>query len=348
MKYIFTIHSPITFLIAYDIIHKEQLPENDVIMISSSNYKPPIQLDYIRKSFQDVNKSLIKKVQTWNVPKAYDKYINNLTKGESYIAYIDMMHMYQRLLITNENCKGFHFIEEGSASYVRSDSLNLLTRVYRTMPYRYNRFRDFAVGIKFILRGYSLRTLALPYWPENYRYFKNMQFYCLSSEAYPGIDDHNKVVVEFDNKSEILQKMAKNLSFENQFIWIEDSFTNTYRMSSHLYKEAVLSTLNYLKSKNESLKVYLKLRPSQSLNDSIVYEVLSDKDCQVEVLNNDLIVEALLANSHNCTVIGNVSSILFYATLLDHKSISMFDRLKNKPKTAFDDFDTYWKNIIKI
>lgn len=332
---------------AYSIIKDENIPENDVIILSSG-YKPPIELKYIKRSFRDINKGWIKKIKTWNTPKSYDRYISHLTNGEDYIAYIDMMQMYQRILITNPKCQSFHFIEEGSASYVECHSLDEITRSFRKMPYRYSSFNDFLVGFKFILRGYSLRLLGMSYWPESYGHFKNIKFYCFSLDAYPGIDITKKIKLELKIESKLVKQLAHNISLTNESIWIEDSFAMSFNMPLKLYNDAISSTIGYLKRKTITTKIYLKLRPRQLQKDSMVYKLLIEANYHVEVINNDVIIEALLANSQNCIVIGNVSSVLFYAPLLGHKSLSLFDNLKEKPKTSFDNFPVFWKNIVRI
>jgi hypothetical protein len=347
MKHIFTVHSPVTFLIAYAVIKKKRIPENDIIILSSG-YRPPIELGYVKSAFQDINQNFFKKIKTWNTPVAYDKYINRLTEGEEFIAYIDLLAMYQRILITNPKCKSFNFIEEGSASYVKSVNLDEITHPFRKTPYRYTGFKNFLNGIKFILRGYSIRLLGMSYLPQSYGRFKKIKYYCLSEDAYPGVERDKKSILELNNKSDLIHEMAKNISLKNDFIWIEDSFAKSYGMHERFYKDAILSTIGYSKRKNLSSKIYLKLRPNQSKEDSLVYKCLLKENYEVEILNNEIIIEALLVNSQNCTVIGNVSSVLFYAPLLGHKSLSMFNKLNDKPKTAFDDFDIFWKNIIKF
>ena len=113
MKHVFTVHSPITFLLAVCIIKKNSLREND-ILIFSSGYKPPNKLPYVKKSFSSLNKSTIKKIFEWNTPVEHDKYINSfLGKNENFIAYIDLMNMHQRILITNKKCTEFHLWRRG-------------------------------------------------------------------------------------------------------------------------------------------------------------------------------------------------------------------------------------------
>lgn len=348
MKHIFTVHSPLTFLIAYSVIQKEKLSENDVIIISSG-YKPPFELDYVKSAFQDLHSSFFSRVKSWNTPLAYDRYIETLTKGQDFIAYIDLMAMYQRILVTNPKCKQFHFIEEGSASYVQPSNLDNISHFFRKkFPYRYDGYRNILKGIKFIVRGYSIRLLGMPYWPESYGNFCNIKFYCFSKDAFPGVEREKLEIIELTDKPAIVPEMAKNLSLTKEYIWIEDNMANTYRMPESSYREAIIETIKYLKENIEVKEIHLKLRPELKLKDSVVNESLINAGFKVEVIDNGIVIEALLANSQDCIVIGNVSSVLFYAPLFGHQSLSMFNLMKNKPKTAFDDFDVFWKNIERI
>ena len=347
MKHIFTIHSPLTFLIAYTVISQKKIHETDVIILSSG-YTPPVKLNYVKSAFQDVNRGFFKKIKTWNSPLAFDRYINSLTKGSDFIAYIDLMAIYQRILVTNPKCKSFSFIEEGSASYIQPRYLDQITHAFRKIPYRYNSIKDFSQAVKYILRGYSIRLLAMSYLPESYENFKDTHYYCLSEDAFPQVVRHKRTVLNLTGSLPLLEGVSTNISLTNEFIWIEDSFTQTYKMSHHAYKKAILSTIFYLKEKYPIQKVYLKLRPRQTKEESLVYKYLNQEKFDIEVIMNNAIIEVLLANSKECTVIGNVSSVLFYAPLLGHKSLSMFNLLKNKPRTTFDDFSVFWKNIIKI
>lgn len=332
---------------ALTVIKKEKLLESNVIILTSG-YNPPIKLNSVKSAFQDINRSFFKKIRTWNTPKSFDRYISQLTNGQDYIAYIDMMQMFQRILVTNPKCKRFHFIEEGSASYLECSNIDEITRAFRKTPYRYTFVGDFIVGIRFILRGYTLRLLGMSYWPESYGHFKDMKFYCFSLDAYPGIENTKKIKLELKNQSALMTELAQNISLTNESIWIEDSLAASLGMPPDLYMQAISNTIDYLKKNISTSKIYLKLRPSQVQQDSLVYKLLKEANYNVEVINNDVVIEALLINSQNCTIIGNVSSVLFYAPLFGHKSISMFSRLKDKPKSSFDNFDVYWKNIVRI
>lgn len=347
MKHIFTVHSPLTFLMAYALINQKKILETDAIILSSG-YTPSIELKSIKNNFQDINKSFLKKIKTWNSPLAFDRYIETLTNGEDFIAYIDLMAMYQRILVTNPKCMSFNFIEEGSASYVQPKNLDQITHAFRRMPYRYKTIKDFSLAVKYILRGYSIRLLGMSYLPESYASFKYTHYYCLSEDAFPQVERNKKTIINLASNLPSFEGVSINLSLTNEFIWIEDSFTQAYKMSDKAYKEAILSTIFHLKETYSIQKIYLKLRPRQTKERSLVYKYLNQEKLDIEIIMNEVIIEILLANSKECTVVGNVSSVLFYATLLGHKSISMFNKLKNKPKTAFDDFNVFWKNIVKI
>ena len=136
MKHIFTIHSPITFFSACAVIFQEKLPHEDVIIINDG-YNVPFKIGTIVDSYQQQEKGIWRKIKNFNLVKAYDQYIKELTHGQQFIAYIDLMHAYQRLLITHPNCVKFNFIEEGTASYVVPDNLLFITNGANQVTFRY-------------------------------------------------------------------------------------------------------------------------------------------------------------------------------------------------------------------
>ncbi len=103
VKYIFTVHSPITFFIDYGVIIKENIPQTDVILLAAG-YQVPFHIGKVFPAYQDTERGIFRKLLNWNLPKAFDRYIDNATGGRRFTAYIDLMHFYQRMLVTHEKC----------------------------------------------------------------------------------------------------------------------------------------------------------------------------------------------------------------------------------------------------
>jgi hypothetical protein len=333
--------------LAVCIIKKNDLKEKD-ILIFSSGYIPPRKMPYVQKAFSSLPQSKIKKILRWNVPVEHDAYINSfLGENENFLAYVDLMHMHQRILITHKKCVGFSFMEEGTASYAMPNVLEDIGHIYRKKSNRYHSLRHAFLDMRLFLRGYNSKLISMEYAPQSYaNVAKN--FYCLSKFAYPQVDFAKKNIINFKEVSLENFFPQRTKPLKNDLIWIEESFTYAYKIPEIEYQKAILKTIQTLSGKLNGRPVYLKKRPNQKTKDSLVYKILSENGYEVFVLDNDEVLEVLLMNSSSCILIGNISSLLFYGSLFGHTSYSMFDVIPHKPKTVFEDLDFYWDSVIKI
>jgi hypothetical protein len=331
---------------AISIIKKKKLSDDEII-IFSSGYEPLNKLPYLKKSFESLNKGLLEKIICWNTPKEQDKYVNSfLSKDEKFVAYIDLMHMHQRILITNKNCQNFSFIEEGTASYILPNTIEDISYIHKKKSDRYNSVMEIILDMKLFLRGYNSKLIAMAYTPQSYNELAEC-FYCFSSLAYPRIEDKKKVIINL-NEIEFEDFFLNTPILKNDVIWIEESFTYAYKIPEIEYEQAILETIKKMDKVLKGKTIYLKKRPSQETKKSLVYKVLSEKGFEINILDNKIILEVLLLKSDNCSLIGNVSSLLFYGSLFGHKSYSMFSSISKKPKTVFDDLNFYWDSVSKF
>ncbi|TVL99730.1 MAG: hypothetical protein CV087_16910 [Candidatus Brocadia sp. WS118] len=347
MKHLFTVHSPITFLCAYGVIQKEQIPEEKVIILASG-YKVPFEIGRVVPAFQDTQRSIWSKIVNWNVPNAYDQYISYLTKGECFIAYIDLMHAYQRILVTHPNCKQFHFIEEGTASYVLGTTFETLSYMAADSEFRHKNTSSFFKSLMRVLRGHSLRVLSLPYQAHAYAHFNNIKFYTFSEFCYPGVAKEKKSVVRFDSADQGIGKMTNGLQINHAVIWVEESYPQVYGVEKADYEQALVKSVTYLQELYPSYKHYVKLRPKQLKETSAMLKVLHKQGQKHTILNEDIMIEPLLIQSTACITIGCVSSVLFYASIYGHTALSFYDLIVKKPRSIFDDLGVYWKNVDRI
>ena len=61
--------------------------------------------------------------------RATDRYIEEVCEGQDFVAYIDIVHYHQKILISHPNCDSFHFMEEGMSSYLAPREIGTLTRI---------------------------------------------------------------------------------------------------------------------------------------------------------------------------------------------------------------------------
>ena len=183
-KHIFTIHSPITFLMAVSIIRHKKIKEKDAIIISSG-YKSPLNNIDVKPSYSESYDTKWIKLRHLNIAKHFDKYVNEITDNKPFIAYIDIMHNYQKLLVTHKKCSNFHFFEEGTASYMSPKPLIDFAHTAFIQKFRNHSLLEFFKEFKMLLRGFSSSIHSLPYHPQSYQFKKDRKYYTISNFCYP-------------------------------------------------------------------------------------------------------------------------------------------------------------------
>lgn len=341
MKHLFTIHSPITFLCAVSTCEYLNLDEKDVIIISA-NYKVPFSYGRIVNAYQDLHKGLFNKIIHFDQPKAYDDYINSLTENEPYTAYIDLMHYWQRLLITNELCASFNFIEEGTASYMKPNDVLQLTSMIKRDSFRTVGYKNYFNDLYFALRGYNQKLLNLPYWPFSYRFVESTSYYCFSKDCYPGVEVDKKHIVSF-------KEAYNSREVSNAIIWIEESFNKQFVKNKDSIDFALSYSIQYIQNKfGDGRSHFIKLRPGMKENESEVVPHLQKNGIPFEILESNEPLELSLSISKNIIIVGAISSLLYYASIMGHNAQSYFDLLREKKKSGFDELRFYWGKVNKI
>lgn len=347
MKYLFTIHSPITYFSAINIIYQEKIPSSEVIIITD-NYKVPIEIGIIVSSYQNLEISIWDKIKKTNIVKAYDDYISKITGGDEFIAYIDLMHAYQRIIITHARCISFNFMEEGTASYVIPNNLYLITHGVNNISFRNTNIKQVYHSLIRVLRGTNMRLISLPFQPQSYSFLPNIKYYTFSEFGYPGVMAKNKMILNINNIDDsFLNNFTIDLEFDNSFIWVEETFPEYYGVADKDYHEAIMQVVEILR-KRGVYEIFFKLRPNRKIENSFLYDVLNKSELKITLIQDHVLVEVLFIRAKNITVIGIVSSLLFYATIFGQKSYSFYDLLKNKPQNPFDFMAFYWTAVNKI
>lgn len=130
MKHLFLVHSHITYLVAMQVMKVKALAPEDCLILLDRGYQPaqptcpsvafPYQ-SYPRDSF-----ALSPLFWTnWFKMLDLDKWIEETTSGQHFQWYVPQSGMNFFYLITNHPlCKGFYFLEEGTAAYRDSSMLN--------------------------------------------------------------------------------------------------------------------------------------------------------------------------------------------------------------------------------
>ena len=347
MKHIFTIHSPITFLMAFSIARQEKLNQEDVVVISS-NYTLPIPFGMVIPAFSEINQSWRAKFASFNVGKAFDFYVKDIIGSSKFTAYVDIMHTYQKLLVTHENCKDFHFFEEGTDSYMLPQSLEDFTRTSVSTQFRNKKYPNNLREVLRTLRGYTSALHSLPYHSQSYQYEKTRKYYCLSNYCYPEINSAQKIQVKpnFDKKE--LNILSSSIQLNNAIVIVEETYPDKYGLTDEEYKRILGLTFKKLVIAKDNSEIYLKLRPAKKDLDSRLTRLLDELGFKFNIIPNNTLAEGLFINSQNLKVVGFVSSLLMYASIFGHDGYSMIHLMKNKQKTRFDSINGFDKLVYHL
>lgn len=337
MIHIFTIHSHITFLAALGVVAHEQLDTKKVILICGSGYNPQVSEQFqgqIVESLDSMNgkKKIWSQLKQFNYTRSGNKYIINITKNENYIAYIDLMSVFNRYLVMHPNCTGFHIIEEGIVNYADYDDFNLWTADLRQFDWQWNGFsqgKQMANAIIRLLRGRSLRMLAMPIHPNLYTLHKDVKAYCFSEQAFTYTRHEKKQILSFDS----LLPYIKNENYQIQdqsWIWIGDTLASAYHISMKHFEQAIMQLMEEVNPTKENYKIYLKFRgPESKMEKEITLKALRAYNFEIELIDAAVIMELEFLKAKNLHVLGIASSLLIYAHLMGHKTQSMFKYIPN-------------------
>lgn len=346
MVHIFSIHSPITFFIAYVTIRQLGLKKEDVILLSSG-YKVQFGDFRVEPAFHIISNSILRKIIDFNAPKAHDRYIDALTGNQTFIAYIDLMSYYQKILVTHSKCVSFNFIEEGNSAYQSYDDMSDLTWPERKSSYRIKDFFDkslFKIVIR-AFRGYNLRLLSIPYNYMAFVNFKSIKFFCFSKNAFFNVPAEKRVILIPDANNEI-QEMALGVSLVNECIWIDGSNGKFTGIPEIYYHRAINKAIKLLPQEiAQKKRIFVKLRNHHTIGNNYLCSSLEKAGFEVELLSNSIILEALFVVSKDCYVIGNLSAALEYAYCFGHKAYSIYSLFERKSNSIFDRMDGFWFNV---
>lgn len=343
MKHLFTVHSPITFFCAQCVVAFEELQREEVIFYYT-DYKPVTNLGLVVPSFQEKHKSVWKKLQNFNLVKATDQYISKISEDDDITAYIDLAHYHQKILITHKNCRAFHFIEEGTASYIAPDNLQELTRIEKG-KFRNRNTTELLRNLFRLARGFNLKTLALPYFANAFMHFEQMKFYTFSEHCYPGVPDHKRIILNPINMAFNQSHAEEEVSISDKIILIEESFFRVYGISLEESERVHSQSLLKIAKMYSGRDIIVKLRPKQSKKSSHWIKQLEEQSLSYQVLDSKEPLEEQLVQSKNCVLLGTVSSLLYYGAVFGHEVYSNYLRLSEIPKSSFEGAHYYWEKV---
>lgn len=335
MKHVFTIHSHITFLAAIGTIIYENLPTEMVVLICGGGYEPKLKKDFrgeIVKSYDtlEASHSFISKLKNWNYTKSVNKYINQLIRGDDFIAYVDLLSVFNRYLVMHSRCKQFHIIEEGIVNYSDYDDFTLWTADLRNFQWQWKDFKDinqmFNACIR-LLRGRSLRILALPIHPNLYTLHLGVNAYCFSKSAFQYTPDTKKRILDWNSLTTYISFDEVNV-YENAWFWIGDVFCSISKVSLNDFERAIQELLKLINPKKEERVIYLKFKGSEREEEKkMTIKYLTQYNFKVELIPKNNVIELIFLLGNKLNVCGIRSSLLIYANLMGHSTYSIYPYL---------------------
>jgi hypothetical protein len=342
MLHFFFIHSNITFLTSIGIIDKFKIQQSDVVFFSSNYKLPKTNKEYT--VIDSLGGSHLNRLFN-NFPKTVDSFIRKNFGENKFICYIDLMSYTQRIFVTNKNCEKFHFIEEGTSALSGNISLDHFTVTFKSFSYRLNSVFNIK-NILFLLskafKGYSLRLISLPFQPSNYYSHSNTLFFCFSLDSFKLAPNKKKILLNFSDISNNFYDELNDLS--NSTLFVGDNFVNCYGGVENEY-ECIINVLEKIKIKKN--KIFYLPRKNGLIRD-VEKKAFDYLNLEFEILDRKVPFEVILVKSKNCTVIGCTSALLFYSSLMGHKTHSYFFYLENRPYSVYEEMNSFWNQIHNI
>lgn len=341
MKSVFFIHSHITYLSALAVIHTEKIPLQDVLILSISYHRDaPIKVHNILDVVPKNNPVI--KIKRIFLPQLDSDYaINYYIANEPFILYLAWPFYHCRFLMTHPNCKAFHFIEEGLSAYWNNMTLDEI--LFQRAAHQRVRSSLSLSGIKerlidamTVFRGYNTAIQHIPNLYFQYLSDDRVHFYGFCEDSFC-LAFRNKIVM---NMAESL----KNYIFEdipcmdNRIVYVSD-YNSLSHMSYDDYLLKLDELIHYLSDRNiDNVSIKWHYRCGENMKNKLTAYVNSKFHGQVSIISTNIIMEIVFIISQGMEVLGNNSSLLFYAALSGQKAISL-------AKERNDNFEVYWKKV---
>lgn len=350
MKHIFYIHSHLTYIISIGVINELALDKKNVFILSdgyTNNLNYPINM--IRGKKYTKNKFRYH-IFHFNIPKSIDTFIKKLIKNEEFTLYCPAITHTTSVLLTNENCKQLHFIEEGFTSYLKNLSLERFSYLHSNKNWRYKNsdgLKAFFSDLILLLRGMNMKLNSLPIYYNCYFGFSSMKFFGLSNDAFPIIENSNKHIINIKDISNSIDYKSSFLINDNANVWIGDCSVDTVKYNRQLYLTGIKEGfINYL-NKNSITNIYIKFHPNESqYSRNCLLNVLTESNITFSIIPDSTILELELLYIKKISLFGIYSSLLYYNTIMGNNSYSIINyEPEYKSFLEKTDMSFYWNKI---
>ena len=355
MKHLFLVHSPVAYLVSVSVINELKIDKEDAVIIFNEFAKIPSG-SYTGISINEFYKSkglkkLFNTLRYFSIPQRIDRLVEHITGEEKFIAYIPVLHLLTKSLITHPNCYSFSFIEEGLTNYYKEETLQSLAMINSKDSWRSSFLKNTRRVLNemyLVLRGYNFKLQTLPFSYSCYNAFTDVGFYCLSDQSFPLINQNKKVILPFEQKFFTSLKQQFDFDLSNKIVWIGDASVKQRGFSESIYMEGIQEgCANFIKEKNQK-EIFIKFHRDETKSmRKQIQKLFLDNDISFQVIPDSVIMELLLFKSKNVTLVGVYSSLLYYASIMGHHSFSIYEFLKKEYSEALKnrDFNFYWNEV---
>lgn len=314
MKHIFFIHSPITHVVALEVIRIKKLQDLDIIYFTHRGFQirqPGINIVAFPYQWApEPFRFQLNFIQSWNRIQRFDAFLNQLTSNTDFHVYLPHSGFrVLKLLISHQYCKGYSYIEEGLDSYnpiahanipPHNGKTHLLDRLFTR-----NRISDRLIF--------------------NYAY---ESVYGIYPESFPGF--RNRIVLKdcgFD-EVRITNKIGDKddlLKFHCSHIIALDAISLYGAVKREVHLQAFAKMLHTLKEKKVE-RVFVKFHPAQVSADEyhLFLKVIQEYSAglEIEVLDQAVYLEVICYACRDVTFYVNQSSVGLYAHKTGHQVYS--------------------------
>ncbi|MDI9257706.1 polysialyltransferase family glycosyltransferase [Flavobacterium sedimenticola] len=338
MKHIFSIHNHITFLAAVGTIVYERIPTDQVVLLCGGQYDPDTSAAFKGKVVPTYDRlesgfSFFQKIASFNYTKKANHYLTQITEGEPFTAYVDVMSVFNRYLVMHPQCQQFHIIEEGIVNYADYDDFMLWTADLRQFDWQWNGFGPVKQKLNAcfrLWRGRSLRLLAMPIHPNLYTLHRGVKAYCFSDVAFRYTQNEQKKILSWEGLTPYIKSPTTPYA-DGDWFWIGDTLCKSYGVRMEHFEKALQHLLERLNPEKTARTIYLKFRGGEpKAEQALTLHYLKAYGFQVVTVPPTEIMEMVFLQYKNLQVCGIASSLLIYAHLMGHQTHSLYAYLPDE------------------
>ncbi len=314
---------------ANSVIGHLKIAKEDIVILVGRGYKPYPTQEKLKIVLLDPVLNKISRVSTngtplfwlrnWRKLCSIDQILKVMTAGQPFEVYLPSNRNYlMQYIATHPKCKALKLLEEGTMSY-RSD-------IYKNNNINFDR-----------------RINKVRHWFKWLDHGGRSTYYIATKKKDKviifGFHDALSAALTGSELSVNIFPLLPNLSNDERPKYHLPNGTILFIMDPLLergFADAVqlkLALVPFLNSLLPDSTVYFKWHPDQT-DTSTVVEIFKKKGIRIHEIPSNQAVELLLLNSDDLQVIGFYSSLLLYAKLLGHRSMSLYPFLENLSSKA--------------